>query len=227
MSKILLVISPHADDETLGMGGTIAKRVKEGHEIYVAIMTGHGKGKHPLWPKKAWTIVRSEAKKAHEVLGVSKTLFFELPAVLLPDQPLYKINEVVFNVIKEVEPDILYVPFLFDLHRDHRELVYACNVAWRPVTPLGRKIREIYMYETLSETHWNIQPQEAGFCPNTWVDISDFLEMKIKALQCYESQIREFPDVRSLDAVRALATWRGATVGLSAAEAFILVRKID
>ena len=83
------------------------------------------------------------------------------------------------------------------------------------------------MYETLSETHWNIQPQEAGFCPNTWVDISDFMEVKIKALQCYKSQIREFPDVRSLDAVRALAVWRGTTVGLPAAEAFILVRKID
>lgn len=226
MSKIL-IISPHADDETLGVGGTMARRVNEGHEVVVAIMTGHGEGQHPLWPRKTWDIVREEARKAHKILGVTETLFFELPAVLVPDQPVYKINQVIFGVISEVRPDVLYLPFLFDLHKDHRELVYSCSVAWRPVTPAGKNLQEIYMYETLSETHCNIQPQEAGFIPNAWVDISDYLKKKIQALQCFESQMQEFPGPRSIEAVKALATWRGTTVGLPAAEAFILVRKID
>lgn len=226
MSKILIV-SPHADDETFGVGGTIARRDKEGHEVVVAIMTGHGEGEHPLWPRKNWDIVRNEAKKAHKVLGISKTLFFELPAVLVPEQPTYKKNQIILDVINEVGPDVLYLPFLFDLHKDHRELVYSCNVAWRPVSAAGKNIKEIYMYETISETHWNIQPQEAGFFPNTWVNIADFLERKIKALQCFESQIQKFPNTRSIEAVKALATWRGTTVGLPAAEAFILVRKLD
>ncbi len=226
MSKIL-IISPHADDETLGVGGTIARRAEEGHEVIVAVMTGHGEKKHPLWPKETWDVVREEAKKAHKILGVSETLFFELPAVLIPDQPVYETNKVVFDVINEIKPDVLYLPFLFDLHKDHRELVYSCNVAWRPVTSAGVNLKEIYMYETLSETHWNIQPQEAGFSPNVWIDISNFIERKIMALQCFKSQMQEFPGPRSLEAVKALATWRGTTVGMPAAEAFILVRKLD
>ncbi len=226
MSKIL-IISPHADDETLGVGGTIARRIQEGHEVVVAVMTGHGEEKHPLWPRKNWDIIREEAKKAHAILGVTKTLFFELPAVLLPEQPVYKTNQLVGELINEVRPDVLYLPFLFDLHKDHRELVYACNVAWRPVTQSGKKIREIYMYETLSETHWNIQPQEAGFIPNTWVEITNSLEKKIQALRCFKSQMQDFPGTRSIEAVKALAAWRGTTVGVTAAEAFILVRKLE
>jgi len=113
------------------------------------------------------------------------------------------------------------------MHRDHRELVYACNVAWRPVSKIGKRIREIYMYETLSETHWNIQPQEPGFTPNVWVDITDFLDSKINALRCFHSQMQPFPATRSIEAVKALATWRGTTVGFHAAEAFILVRMLN
>jgi len=223
----ILIIAPHADDDVLGVGGTIAKRASEGHDITIAIMTGHGCEPHPLWGKETWDVVRKEAKDAHKILGVAETVFCELPAVLLPDQPLYKNNQVVAEVIERTQPEILYVPFLFDMHRDHRELVYACNVAWRPVSKIGKRIREIYMYETLSETHWNIQPQEPGFTPNVWVDITDFLDSKINALRCFHSQMQPFPATRSIEAVKALATWRGTTVGFHAAEAFILVRMLN
>jgi LmbE family N-acetylglucosaminyl deacetylase len=92
---------------------------------------------------------------------------------------------------------------------------------------VGRSIREIYCYEVLSETHLNIPYVEAGFLPNTWVDISETLNLKLKALQCYESQIRPAPDLRSLETVKALAGLRGAQMGVSAAEAFILIRKLE
>jgi LmbE family N-acetylglucosaminyl deacetylase len=174
-----------------------------------------------------WETVRSEALKAHKELGVDKTVFRELPAVLIPDQPIYKTNRIISDLIEEEKPEILYVPFLYDLHRDHREVTYACSIAWRPVTDWGMKIREIYMYETLSETHWNIHQIEGGFLPNAYVNIAgDFLERKLRALSCFQSQIRPFPDARSLEAVEALAKFRGCTVGVSAAEAFILARKI-
>jgi LmbE family N-acetylglucosaminyl deacetylase len=224
----ILVIAPHADDEVLGVGGTIARRCSQGDEVIVAVMTGHGEEPHPLWSRELWSQVRSEAAEAHAILGVSRTIYRELPAVLLPDQPVHEVNKVVAELFDEVRPEILYIPFLYDLHFDHRCLVYACNVAWRPSSPTGMAIREIYMYETLSETHLNIQQQEGGFLPNVYVDISgDFLEIKKRALSCFSSQTRAFPDARSIEGVEALAKWRGCTIGMHAAEAFCLVRKID
>jgi LmbE family N-acetylglucosaminyl deacetylase len=226
MSKIL-IIAPHADDEVLGVGGTIARLSSENNNVIVAVMTGHGDQPHPIWKKEVWDIVRSEAKIAHNVLGVHETLFREIPAALVSDQPIYKINMIIDDLIQDTKPDILFVPFLYDLHRDHREIVYAASVAWRPICNVGRGIKEIYMYETLSETHWNIHQQEGGFLPNTYFDISgEYFERKIKAVTEYKSQLKDFPDARSLEGISVLAKFRGCSVGVAAAEAFVLVRKI-
>jgi LmbE family N-acetylglucosaminyl deacetylase len=121
---------------------------------------------------------------------------------------------------------VLYVPFPFDLHKDHREVFHSVSVAWRSSSTTGRGIREIYCYEVQSETHWNAPYLEPGFLPTRFVDVSDTLEVKLRALACYKSQLRPPPDARSLEAVRALAVWRGSQVGMSAAEAFVTVRTL-
>ena len=77
----------------------------------------------------------------------------------------------------------------------------------------------MYCYEVQSETHWNAPYLEAGFLPNTWVDITAHLETKLRALACYESRLRPMPDARSLAAIRALAVWRGSQQSFAAAEA--------
>lgn len=220
----VLVIAPHADDETLGMGGTIARYCAEGHEVTVAIVTGHGEGVHPLWPQSVWDRVRAEARVAMQVLGVSQLLFEEIPAAMVADQPAWQLNATIGKLVERVAPDVLYVPFPFDLHRDHREIFHALSVSWRPTNAVGRRIKEIYCYEVLSETHWNIPYVEAGFLPTTWVDITDHLETKLKAVACYESQIRPSPDARSVEAVRAQAVLRGHQMSMHAAEAFVVVR---
>lgn len=221
----VLVVAPHADDETLGMGGTIARLVDEGHEVTVAVLTGHGEDEaHPLWPRNLWDQVRAEAGKAMAVLGVERLIFEEIPAVGVADQPIWKLNETTSRVVSKCEPEALYVPFPFDLHKDHRELFHSLSVAWRPSSAVGRAVREIYCYEVQSETHWNIPSVEPGFLPNLWVDISGSLERKLQAAACYESQMRPFPDARSVEALDALARWRGAQVGAVAAEAFVAVR---
>ncbi len=223
----VLVISPHADDETIGMGGTIARYASEGHDVTVAVMTGHGEEQpHPLWPRATWDLIRAEAREAYAILGVKEVIFEDIPAVTVADQPVWKLNETSARVVEAARPDIVYVPFPFDLHKDHREMFHSFSVAWRPCTELGRGIREIYTYETLSETHWNAPYVEPGFLPNVWVDISEYLERKLDAVRCFASQVREAPDPRSLDAVRALAVWRGSQIGIHAAEAFVMVRRI-
>lgn len=223
----VLVVAPHADDETIGMGGTIAKYARGGASVVVAVMTGHGEERaHPLWPRSVWDEVRGELRSACAILGVDDILFEEIPAVAVADQPVWQINHVTRSVIERVMPDVLYVPFPFDLHKDHREIFHSFSVHWRPYLPLGHRIREVYTYEVPSETHLNFAYVEQGFSPNRWVDVSGFIDLKMKALACFESQMQQHPAARSLEAIKALAVWRGSQIGVEAAEAFVMVRQI-
>jgi LmbE family N-acetylglucosaminyl deacetylase len=209
------------------MGGTIARYAEEGHEVLVAVMTGHGEDEpHPIWPRETWDMIRAEAREAYEILGVKDVIFREIPAARVADQPVWKLNRITDEVLKSVCPDILYVPFPFDLHEDHRKLFHSFAVAWRPCSEAGSGIKEIYSYEVMSETHWNVPYVEPGFLPNVWIDISDHLEKKLEALKCFKSQILSAPHARSIEAIRALAVFRGAQAGVPAAEAFVTIRII-
>ena len=161
-----------------------------------------------------------------EILGVRGLHFEDIPAALVADQPVHLLNRAVRGLVEKVQPEILYAPFPFDLHKDHREVFHAVSVAYRASSDIGRTVKAVYCYEVQSETHWNAPYLEAGFTPNSWVDISAFLETKLRALGCYESQIRPPPDARSIDAVRALAVWRGSQQHMGAAEAFVCVRQL-
>lgn len=222
----VLVVAPHADDETLGVGGTIRWHVERGDQVTVAVMTGSGPEPHPIFSSEVWDTVRAEAAEAMKVLGVEQLIFREIPAVLVPEQPVWQINKEAGEILQEVQPEILYVPFPFDLHLDHRAIFYAFSVAWRPHSTVGRGLREIYAYETLSETHWNPAYLEASFTPNVFVDVTNTLPKKLEAMACYKSQLQEPPHARSLKALKDMAGFRGAQVSLEAAEAFVLIRKL-
>jgi len=222
----VLVVAPHADDETLGCGGSIARHVTEDDDVTVAVMTGHGGRDHFLGTSDLWDTVRQEAKNAMEVLGVSQLKFFEIPAVMVADEPQWRVNKVAYEVLSDVMPEILYVPFPFDLHRDHREIYHAFSIAWRPNSIAGRGVKEVLAYEVPSETHWNTPYLEPGFVPTTWVSIENHLEFKLRALECYQSQIPDWPHARSVQALSHLAHWRGSQVGVEAAEAFVHIRSL-
>lgn len=222
----VLVIAPHADDESLGMGGVIARYVHAGVETHVALLTGYGAdAPHPFIAKKDFDTVRREFDAAMDVLGVGHRHVRDLPAVMLDSVPTHKINAVARELVETVRPHRLYLPFAYDLHRDHRELFYAFAVQARSYLPFGGSIEEVWCYETPSETH--LAQLEPAFSPNRHVDISDFLETKLKAIECYASQKQEAPLPRSRQAMTALAQLRGSQIGVAAAEAFVLVRKIE
>lgn len=223
-----MILAPHADDETLGAGGTIAKHVESGDDVFVCIATGPGpKGQdHPFIDEDRFTRVRTEARAALAKLGVTQVQFGDLSAVTYPQDPVWRVNEYVHGLIDSVKPEVLYVPFPFDLHGDHRALFHAASVAWRPSSQLGRDIRRVLAYEVQSETHWNAPYLESGFTPNIWVSLSEAqLERKLAALHCYKSQMRPFPDARSVEALEHLARWRGSQQGFTAAEGFVLVKE--
>ena len=219
---VVLVIAPHSDDEILGVGGTISKRAKNGHSVYVCIVT---KGSEPLFTEEYAETVHSESRKASEFLGVKDIIFLNFPAVMLETVPRYKLNGAILELIQKIKPDEVYIPHRGDMQLDHKMIVDAAMVALRP--KYEHRVKRIYAYETLAETGWDIPNTVNEFIPNVYEDISgDFIEKKLEAVRIFKSQISEFPNARSVEAVEALAKYRGVTVGTKAAEAFSLVREL-
>ncbi len=224
--KNILVVAPHADDEVLGCGGTIAKHTRLGGTVYVAIMTNAAVGAPELFGSDGIDAVRVEAIKAHKILGVKETLFYDFPAPQLDQYPQYKIANALSALIKEKNIDTLYIPHKGDLHLDHGVIYNASLVAARPLP--GQSIRHIYAYETLSETEWGHPTTEAVFIPRYFnvLNDSDF-KIKIEAMICFASQLKEFPNTRSIKAIEHLAALRGAYVGSNIAESFDVIRTIN
>ena len=219
--RTALVVAPHPDDEVLGCGGSIAKLVARDWEVHVAIVTKVGP---PLFTEEDLVVGRREAKAAHELLGVARTHFLGLPAAGLDRVPHADLNAALGETFAEVRPSLALLPFGADLHADHQAVFHSAMVAVRPMAPGAP--RTCLAYETLSETNWNAPQLTPSFTPSVFVDIGRHLERKLEALRCYATQLRPFPHERSLQAIRALAELRGATAGLPAAEAFVLVRAV-
>ena len=222
----ILIIAPHADDEVLGCGATMAKLAKQGHNVYVLIATNASIGAPELFSSKLIHQVRSEALEAHKMLGVKDTSFLELPAPALDQYAHYKISNEISAVIKKYSADTVFIPHRGDCHIDHR-IIHECTmVACRPFA--NSTVTEVYAYETLSETEWGEPVPSDCFIPTKYVTFSEEeFVMKLKAMSCFKSQLYAFPASRSLEAIEALAKYRGATVSKMRAEGFEVLREID
>lgn len=220
--KRALVISPHPDDETLGVGGTIAKYCEQGVDVTVLTVAGH---RPPLYPEAAYQLTVSEAKSAYQKLHIKDFIFLNHPATLLGSVATHELNKEIHDVFQKIKPQIVLCPFP-DRHIDHRIIFDSVMVAARPVKE-GRSIEMLAAYETLSETHWNAPYIEPNFVPNWVVDISDFIDVKLAAMACYASQVSEYPGPRSLEAIKALAAFRGTQAGFAYGEGFHIIRMVS
>ena len=206
MMKVL-VFAPHPDDEVLGAGGTMAKRAAQGDEVYVCVVT---KGCAPLFDEAyVKKYVQEECRTADRMLGAKETIFLDFPAVMLETVPRYEFNGKIAEVVSRIKPDEVYLPHRGDMRPKYQHVV-----------------KRIYAYETVSETGWDIPNTTNEFIPNVYEDISDTLEAKMSALNVFKSQMEKYPGTRSIEAIEALARYRGTTVGVKAAEAFVLIREI-
>lgn len=221
LSGPVLVIAPHPDDEVLGVGGTIARLAAHGTAVFVVIMT---KGGPPTFTKEFVATARQEALSAHRILRVTETIFLDFPAAGVDTVPHRDVNMKLQGVFDRVRPQTVFIPFRGDIHMDHQLIFDSAMVCCRPGTPTSPSA--VLGYETLSETNWNAPYVTPGFFPNTYIDLSGHLDVKIEAIRSYASQLKPPPHERSVEAIRALAILRGATVGFEAAEAFVLIRQI-
>lgn len=217
----VLVIAPHPDDDILGVGGTIHKRSCRGDDVHVCIVT---KGCPPRFEESLVEAGRKEEREAAKYLGAKSVTFIDYKAAMLDSEPIVNLNDTLTGVVLSVQPDDVYIPFYGDVHKDHKIVADAAMVAVRP--KVGSTVKRVYAYEVISETGWDFQTPHNLFSPNVFEDITYHLEAKLEALRMFKSQIQEFPNARSTEAVRSLAKYRGATVGLRAAEAFSIIREI-
>lgn len=216
-----MIIAPHPDDEVSGCGGTIAKHVREGNEVYLCIVT---KPYPPEWSEEEIDERRKEVFAASKILGIKQLHFLELPTVKLDTIPQKELNDKVAQVIEKVKPQVLYIPHQGDLNKDHQIVFQSVMVAIRPRS--DSTLKKVLSYETLSETEWAAPGITNAFIPNIYVDISQTLGSKLKAMQEYRRELKRFPHPRSLQAISNLAKLRGSTIGVKAAEAFMLVREL-
>lgn len=219
--KKILVIAPHPDDEILGCGGTIIRNIAEGNEVYVCIAT---KGCPPLFKPERTEENRRDTIKCHKHIGIKKTFFLDFPAAMMETVERYELNGKLLDVVSEVQPDEVYIPHWGDMQKDHQMVADAAMVALRP--KYKPQVKCIYGYETMSETAWNAPNVQNEFIPNVFIDISEYLEKKKEALAFFKLQVSAFPDARSLEAIEALAKYRGALMNMQAAEAFMLIRDL-
>jgi N-acetylglucosamine malate deacetylase 1 len=211
----VLVIAAHPDDETLGCGGTIARHVAMGDEVYL-LFIADGETGRIMAAKPNRNI---PALAASKILGAMPPMFLDWREQMLDTVPLIEITRAIEAKIDMIQPTIVYTHHAGDLNKDHRIVHEAAMTALRPLP--SAPTREIYTFEVLSSTEWG-----SGFTPNHFVCISAFMNMKLDALKCYGDDMREPPHPRSVMGVSNLAKSRGNSVGIHFAEAFMTMRTI-
>jgi len=223
MSKSVLILAAHPDDEVLGCGGTIAKMVDDGSIVNVAFFAD-GVFSRGGGLTEELKIRRSAAKKACDILGVKSVFFGDFPDNSMDTVALLDIAKIVESQIAEHQPDTVFTHHAGDLNIDHRRMHEAVVTACRPQS--GYSVKTLLSFEVPSSTEWQLPGSAPPFMPNWFVDISSTLGRKLSALQAYATELRDWPHPRSIQGVKHLAHWRGATVGVDAAEAFILGRQL-
>lgn len=220
----LLVIAPHADDETLGCGGLITRVKKDGGKVYVlifnvgAIEKSNNEKSTELWKK--------EANAAMKYLRVDDfETIFDSPADnrYLDAKPLHSLISKIETdsrvALTKIEPTIVAIPTVFSHHQDHVHVFKACMAALRPLsTPVSNIVLS---YEAPEHSRWSAY---GIFEPNFYVDIEKYLNTKINAFYKYKSQIRI--EGRDKHTIKNQAHYRGKEVGRKACEAFFVHRFI-
>ncbi len=215
MSDAVVVIAAHPDDELLGCGGTVALHTRRGDRV-TSIIACEGES---LRYGPDGVGQKEHTRRAAAELGVEDVRRLEFADQRLDTIPLTDIITPLEKVIHEVRPRIVYVQWGGDINRDHELLFKAALVATRPTE---ESLATVYAFDTASSTEWGFP---RSFVPDTWVEISKTLDKKIAAMACYESEVRQYPHPRSLDALRHRARAWGNQHCMDAAEVFMTVRR--
>ena len=222
-NKVAIVVA-HADDEVLGCGGTIAKHIEAGDQVDIVIMADGESSRHTN--QNSELIARkASVRRAASILGLAPDCihYLDLPDNCMDSLPLLHIVQKLEKILRNVAPTTVYTHHSGDLNVDHRLTSQAVLTACRPQP--GAIVSRILAFEVLSSTEWQ-EPTFTPFTPQVFSDITSFFDLKMSALSQYSKEMRPSPHSRSFENVAALSNYRGHSVGVGKAEAFMLLREI-
>lgn len=219
----ILIICAHPDDETLGCGGTMLKHCEQGDMLYWLIAT---QAHEPKWSKEVIERKTAEVQQVAEAYGVQQYFRLGFPTIRLDTVPQVDLINAIRDVIGQVTPQTVYLVHGGDVHSDHHVIFAAAMSVLKPFYMAKLGVQRILSYETLSSTEAAAPHFTRAFIPNVYSDITPYIERKIEIMGLYESEAQADPLPRGPSAIRALARYRGATVGVEYAEVFALVREI-
>jgi len=228
MAKSVLVLVAHPDDEVLGIGGTIARHAALGDKVDIVIAaegaTSRDAVRDVQLRRKELDELQLATRKATEGLGALSVRFLGFPDNRCDSVDRLDLIKAVEVAVSEIEPHTIYVHHCGDVNIDHRRLHEAVYTACRPQP--GHPVKRMLAFETVSSTEWTPPGSLAPFLPNVFIDIEKYWPQKKAALEVYQQEMHAWPYSRSIAAVEHLGRWRGASVGVGMAEAFILLREV-
>ena len=202
--KKVMVIAAHPDDEILGCGATMKRLTNQGHSVKTLLL---GKGRPGEEPSPV---------KANEIVGVTDIIQKEFPDNKFDSVPLLDIVQSIENDILSFSPDIVFTHHYNDLNVDHRITFEAVLTVCRPQkTKTG-----IYLFFIPSSTDYSGKE----FNPIVFSDVKSTIQYKLKALEYYQSELKEYPHSRSLESVTNISKYWGNRIGLEYVEPFVLYR---
>jgi len=220
----VLVISVHPDDEALGCAGTIFKHRDQRDELFWLIVT---QPTEPDWPAGVVRRKAEEVEKAAEFYGMKEFFKLGFPTMYLDQVPQGDLIERINRSVTDIRPKLVYTIHDGDIHTDHRVTFSAVTSAIKPFKMSRLGVRRLLSFETLSST--DAAPPLIGrhFAPNVYTDISLHLDRKLECMKVFASEAQDELMPRGSSAIRALARFRGATIGVEYAEAFMLIRECN
>lgn len=216
------VVGAHPDDEVLGAGATLARHARAGDEVH-ALVVADGAGSR--YPDEMMGTLEKDARRAAETIGFTSLRLQALPDQRLDTVPFIELTQLIESALDEIDPHVIYTHFPDDVNADHGLVARATWTACRPYYRPG--LRRFAVFETPSSTEWAWPMNDTSLQPNHFVDVTGTLDIKIAAMECYETELRDYPHPRSTRALRERAAFWGSQVGRLAAEPFRILRDLE
>lgn len=219
----VLALSVHPDDETLGCGGTLLKHRAQGDELFWLILT---EGYSPLYTEDVLKQAAEQVERVAAAYGVEAYYKLGFPTARLDVTPQAELIDGIRDVLATVQPEVVYLVHDGDVHTDHHAAYTATMSVLKPFYMHRFGVRKVACYETLSSTDAAPPTYAPAYRPNSFSDITPYIDRKVEIMSLYETEVQQDPLPRGPSAIRALGRVRGAAIGVEYAETFMTIREV-
>ena len=218
---IVLAVGCHPDDLEIACGGTLRKYVEQGAEVHMCHVANGNQGHVIIEPDPLREIRTKEAERSGAILGAKEVINLDVPDMEVNGHDP-KIMDAMADVVRRVRPDVIITHNDDDYMLDHKETsVVATNGSF--CSGLSHRPRQYDAYNSFVPVFFMDTLAGVNFQPTHYVDITNQIDIKIKALECHESQLKwmlEHDNIDFADMVRTCSKYRGYQCGVAYAEGF-------